>query len=148
MSDSSRRTSSGCGWLRNLTASGTMRCIGQAVDLMRIGSSLALFTFGAILAFAIHALALHVISLGTIGIILMFVAVVGQVLSQASVSIHRHTSLNNPTGQGEQVEEIDEVETVLRPSMSVPRDGVTYVDTRRPSTSTPSYWSTHGAGTA
>jgi hypothetical protein len=117
---------------------------------MRIGSSLALFTFGAILTFAIHAPALHVISLGTIGLILMFVAIVGQVLSQASVSIHRHTMLNKPTSQGEQVEEVDEIETVLRPTMSAPRDNsVTYVDTRRSSPLTPSsYWSTHGAGAA
>jgi hypothetical protein len=76
---------------------------------MRIGASLALFAFGAILALAVHVDD-SVININLIGLILMLVAVVGFAFSPAALSIQRRTTVTKAADDGGPAEVQETVE--------------------------------------
>lgn len=60
---------------------------------MRIGASLALIAIGAILKFAVTVHHSHGFNIGTAGIILMIVGIVGLILSLAIMGTRRRTDV-------------------------------------------------------
>lgn len=67
---------------------------------MRIGASLFLIALGAILRFAVTTRNTHGFNIGTAGVILMIIGVVGLIISLVWMSTRRRTDVIHQAGPG------------------------------------------------